>query len=70
MDLWQRAGRKCDRLLETITAVGGQAAANSPVLTALNERLDANLAPRIAQMRQTLGPVRDAVGNVANAVAW
>ena len=54
---------------ETITAVGGQAAANSPVLTALNERLDANLAPRIAQMRQTLGPVRDAVGNVANAVS-
>ena len=54
---------------ETITAIGGQAAANSPVLTALNERLDANLAPRIAQMRQTLGPVRDALGNVANAVA-
>jgi hypothetical protein len=54
---------------DTITAVGGEAAGNSPVLGALNERLDANLAPRIAQMRQTLGPVRDAVGKVANVVS-
>jgi hypothetical protein len=54
---------------ETITAVGAQAQANSPVLNALNERLETNLAPRIAQMQQVLAPVRDAVGNVANAVS-
>ena len=47
-----------------------EAAANSPVLNALNERLDTSLAPRIAQMRQTLGPVRDAVANVSNAVTF
>ena len=47
---------------ETITAVGGQPLANSPVLTALNERLETSLAPRIAQMQQTLAPVRDASG--------
>ena len=55
---------------ETISTVGAQAAANSPVLNALNERLDTSLAPRIAQMRQTLGPVRDAVANVSNAVTF
>ena len=54
---------------ETITAVGAQAQANSPVLNALNERLETSLAPRIAQMQQVLAPVRDAVGNVANAVS-
>jgi hypothetical protein len=53
---------------ETITAVGVQAQANSPVLNALNERLETNLAPRIAQMQQVLAPVRDAVGTVGNAV--
>ena len=47
---------------ETITTVGGQAVANSPVLSALNERLETSLAPRLAQMQQALGPVRDAVG--------
>ena len=54
---------------ETITAVGAQAQANSPVLNALNERLETSLAPRIAQMQQVLAPVRDALGNVANAVS-
>jgi len=54
---------------ETITAVGGQVSANSPVLNALNERLETNLAPRIAQMQQALGPVRDALGTVSNAVS-
>ena len=54
---------------ETITAVGGQALANSPVLNALNERLETNLAPRIVQMQQTLAPVRDALGKVSNAVS-
>ena len=54
---------------ETIIAAGAQAQANSPVLSALNERLETSLAPRIAQMQQVLAPVRDAVGNVANAVS-
>jgi phage shock protein A len=53
---------------ETITAVGGQTLANSPVLSALNERLETSLAPRIAQMQQTLAPVRDALGKVSNTV--
>jgi hypothetical protein len=54
---------------ETITAAGAQAQANSPVLNALNERLETSLAPRIAQMQQVLAPVRDAVGTVANALS-
>ena len=54
---------------ETITAAGAQAQANTPVLTALNERLETRLAPRIAQMQQVLAPVRDALRNVANAVS-
>ena len=54
---------------ETITTVGGQTLANSPVLTALNERLETSLAPRIAQMQKTLAPVRDALGKVSNAVS-
>ena len=55
---------------ETISTVGAQAAANSSVLNALNERLETSLAPRIAQMRQTLSPVRDAVASVGNAVSF
>jgi hypothetical protein len=54
---------------ETITVAGAQAQANSPVLNALNERLETSLAPRIAQMQQVLAPVRDAMGTVANAVS-
>ena len=54
---------------ETITTAGAQAQANSPVLNALNERLETSLAPRIAQMQQVLAPVRDAVGTVGNAVS-
>jgi hypothetical protein len=54
---------------ETITAVGAQAQANSPVLKALNERLEESLVPRIAQMQQVLAPVRDAVGTIGNAVS-
>ena len=54
---------------ETITAVGARAEANSPVLNALNERLETSLAPRIAQMQQVLAPVRDAVGTIGNAVS-
>ena len=54
---------------ETITAVGPQARANSAVLNALNDRLETNLAPRIEQMQKVLAPVRDALGNLANAVS-
>jgi len=54
---------------ETITAAGAQAQPNSPVLTALNERLETSLTPRIAQMQQVLAPVRDAMGTVGNAVS-
>ena len=54
---------------ETITAVGARAEANSPVLNALNERLETSLAPRIGQMQQALAPVRDAVGTIGNAVS-
>ncbi len=54
---------------ETITTVGGQRPANSPVLNALNERLETSLAPRIAQMQQALAPVRDAVAAMSNAVS-
>jgi predicted nucleic acid-binding Zn-ribbon protein len=55
--------------LETITAVGEQAQANSPVLIALNERLETSLTKRLAQMQQVLAPVREAAGNIANAVS-
>jgi hypothetical protein len=54
---------------ESITDAGAQAQANRPVLSALNERLETSLAPRIAQMQQVLAPVRDAVRNVGNAVS-
>jgi len=54
---------------ETITAVGGRAEANSAVLNALNERLDASLAPRIGQMQEALAPVRNAVGTIGNAIS-
>ncbi len=43
--------------------------ANSPVLSALNERLETSLAPRIAQMQQVLAPVRDAARTIGNAVS-
>ncbi len=54
---------------ETITAIGARAQANSPVLGALNERLETNLAPRLAQMQQALAPVRDAVGIIVHMVS-
>src|SRR4026208_1959882 len=37
---------------ETITAAGAQAQPNSPVLTALNERLETSQAPRLPQMHE------------------
>src|SRR4051794_40856262 len=54
---------------ETLAVVRAQAQANRPVLNALNDRLETSLAPRIEQMQKVLAPVRDALGNVANAVS-
>jgi hypothetical protein len=68
-DLIATSRTEVQQASETITATGAQAQANSPVLNALNERLETNLAPRIAKMQQVLAPVRDALGNVANAVS-
>ena len=67
-DLIARSRTEVRQASETITAAGAQAQANSPVLNALNERLETSLAPRIAQMQQVLAPVRDAIGTVGNAV--
>jgi hypothetical protein len=53
---------------ETIASAGPAARANSAVLNALNDRMETTLAPRIEQMQKVLAPVRDALGNVANAV--
>jgi chromosome segregation ATPase len=53
----------------TITAVGTRAHENTPVLTALDDRLETRLAPRIAQLQQALVPVRDAVATISNAVS-
>jgi hypothetical protein len=68
-DLIARSRTEVRQASETITAAGAQSQANSPVLNALNERLETSLAPRIAQMQQVLAPVRDALRNVANAVS-
>jgi hypothetical protein len=68
-DLIATSRTEVQQASETIAAAGAQAQANSPVLNALNERLETNLAPRIAQMQQVLAPVRDAVGTVSNAVS-
>ncbi len=54
---------------ETITTVGARAQANSPVLNALNERLETSLTPRIAQLQEALAPVRDAVRTIGNLVS-
>lgn len=68
-DLITTSRTEVQQASDTITGAGVQAAANSPVLIALNERLEKNLAPRITQMQQTLVPVRDAIGTVGNVVS-
>ncbi len=68
-DLIAKSRVEVRQAAETITAVGARAEANSPVLSALSERLEVRLSPRIAQMQQALVPVRDAVGAIANAVS-
>ena len=67
-ELITRSRTEVRQATETIGTVGAKAQANSPVLTALSERLEANLAPRVAQMQQVLGPVRDALGRVGDAL--
>jgi len=67
-DLLGKSRTEVRQAAETIAEVGGQTLANSPVLTALNERLETSLAPRMVQMQQALAPVRDALGKVSNAV--
>ena len=67
-DLIGKSRTEVRQAAETITDLGGQALANSPVLTALNERLETSLAPRMAQMQQALAPARDALAKVSNAV--
>ena len=68
-DLIATSRTEVGQAAEIIGTVGEKAQANSPVLTALNGRLETNLAPRVAQMQQVLAPVRDAVGAVGNAVS-
>jgi hypothetical protein len=67
-DLITRSRTEVRQATETIATVGAKAQANKPVLTALNQRLEANLGPRVAQMQQVLGPVRDALGRVGDAL--
>ena len=68
-DLITRSRTEVRQAAETIATVGAKAQANRPVLKALNERLETNLAPRVAQMQQGLAPVRDALGSVGNALS-
>ena len=67
-DLVTKSRTEVRQAAETIGTVGAKAQANSPVLKALNERLETNLGPRVAQMQHVLAPVRDALGAVGNAL--
>ena len=53
---------------ETITTVSSDLQTNSPVLTALNTRLQERLAPRVDRIQETLAPVHDALVSVSSAV--
>jgi hypothetical protein len=68
-DLLSTSRTEVRQAAETMTTVGSRAAANRPVLRALSERLETSLAPRIAQIRQALAPVRDAVGMISHTVS-
>ena len=67
-ELIARSRTEVKEAAETITRVGGRPATNRPVLNALSERLETNLAPRVAQLRENLTPVRQAVAKVNNVV--
>jgi len=51
---------------ETMTSVDLRAEAKRAALKALTERLETSLAPRLAQIRQAMTPLRDAVSTVDN----
>lgn len=53
---------------ETIAAVGANLQENSPVLTALSNRLQTRLAPTVENIRQAIAPVRQALVNVSTVV--
>ncbi len=57
-DLIATSRTEVQQAAESISTLGAQAQANLPALNALNERLETNLGPRIAQMQQVLAPVR------------
>jgi hypothetical protein len=53
---------------QTIENVGANLQENSPVLNALNSRLETRLAPTVGQIQTTLAPVRESLATVANVV--
>lgn len=53
---------------DTITAVGANLQENSPVLTALSNRLQTRLAPTVDNISQAIAPVREALLTVSNVV--
>lgn len=55
---------------ETIVTVAGNVQENRPVLTALNERLEARLGPAISRIQEALAPVRDALVTVSSIVSF
>lgn len=53
---------------QTITTVGANLQENSPVLTALNNRLQTRLAPAVSKIQTTLAPVRGALQTISTVV--
>ena len=53
---------------QTITTVGANLQENSPVLTALNNRLQTRLAPAVSRIQTTLAPVRGALQTISTVV--
>lgn len=53
---------------QTIENVGANLQENSPVLTALSNRLETRLAPTVGKIQETLAPVRESLVAVNNAV--
>ena len=67
-DFLSTSQREVRHAAETMTTVGTRPATNRPVLTALSQRLETSLSPRVAQAQQALAPVRDALGTIGDAV--
>lgn len=53
---------------QTITTVGANLQENSPVLAALNNRLQTRLAPAVSRIQTTLAPVRGALQTISTVV--